>query len=230
VQIVYLALISINVALYLVTVFREIPNLYIPEYHRYTGLVALIITYCSFLIASFSDPGFITKKTERQFEKSFPYDEVMYISERKCSTCDIVRPARSKHCPLSGKCVAKFDHYCGWLNNDVGELNYRWFHSFLICNFLLVVYAVYIYVQTLMSLVDEENLWSSTFMNNKGERVSASVSIIIQYMLSRHIMIIAQLFFIAACGLMIFGFWLYHFYLVCTNTTTSETFKKKDLE
>ncbi|KAF0972194.1 hypothetical protein FDP41_009502 [Naegleria fowleri] len=229
-QLVYLSLLSINVVLYLFTVFKAIPNLYVPAYHRYTGFVALVLTYFSFLKASFSDPGFIKKTNAKQFEKSFPFDEVMYISERKCTTCDIIRPARSKHCPLSGKCVAKFDHYCGWLNNDVGELNYRWFHLFLISNFLLIVYAVYVYVMTLWSVVDEENLWNVSFMTSTGERVNASLSIILQYMLARYIMVVAQLLFIAACGLMIFGFWGYHFYLVCTNTTTNETFKKKDLE
>jgi len=214
---------------YLFTIYRTIPNLYIPVYHRYTGLLALFFTYFSFLKASFADPGFVTQKNVKDFENSFPYDDLMNISGRKCTTCNIIRPARSKHSPLTGKCVSKFDHYCGWLNNDVGEWNYRWFHLYLISNFLLIAYAIYIYVMSLLSIVDSEDLWNATFMTQNGEKVSASLAIVIQYMLARHMIVIAQLFFIAACGMMIFGFWAYHFFLVCTNTTTSETFRKKDL-
>ncbi|KAL9644835.1 hypothetical protein ABK040_005317 [Willaertia magna] len=229
-QIVYLGLLSINVALYIFTIFKTIPNIYIPVYHRYTGMVALVLTYIIYLKACFSNPGFITKDTVKKFEKSFEYDEMMYISNRKCETCEIIKPARSKHSILSKKCVSKFDHFCGWLNNDVGELNYRYFHAFLISNFLLIIYAAYIYIFSLLSIIEEENLWNSTFVTPQGQKIQANTRIVLTYMLSRYILPIGQLFFICACGLMIFGFWFYHVYLIWSNTTTNETFKKNEMK
>lgn len=49
-----------------------------------------------------------------------------------CITCEIVRPLRSKHCPICQHCVGKFDHHCPWVNNCVGEGNYVYFIGFLV--------------------------------------------------------------------------------------------------
>lgn len=44
-----------------------------------------------------------------------------------CISCGVLRPLRAKHCAVTDRCVVKFDHYCGWLNNAVGHGNYRTF-------------------------------------------------------------------------------------------------------
>lgn len=44
-----------------------------------------------------------------------------------CVHCSTHVQPRSKHCWCCQKCVVGFDHHCPWLNNCIGEANYRFF-------------------------------------------------------------------------------------------------------
>ncbi|GAA6052599.1 hypothetical protein JCM3770_006395 [Rhodotorula araucariae] len=49
-----------------------------------------------------------------------------------CLTCLVRRPLRSKHSYATERCVARFDHYCPWVWNDIGVDNHRQFLVFLL--------------------------------------------------------------------------------------------------
>lgn len=196
---------------------------------RVLSALILSLAYISYWKACFANPGVITPENQDQFLASYPYDSLLYFSDRKCNTCGSVRVPRSKHCTVTGQCIARFDHFCGWLNNDVGELNYRWFHTFLIMNFLACFYGTYIYVMLLFGVVIEENLLESVFLTTNGQHIPASPLIVFQYMISTHLLVIAQAFFLLAIGIMLLGFWSYHMYLTLRNRTTNETFKWDDV-
>ena len=47
-------------------------------------------------------PGIITKANELLFLHVYEFDEVMFLKNVRCSTCDLRKPARSKHCSECG--------------------------------------------------------------------------------------------------------------------------------
>ena len=50
---------------------------------------------------------------------------------RLCAGAQIVRPLRAKHCAVTGRCVAMFDHFCPWVGNCIGAGNRHYFAGFL---------------------------------------------------------------------------------------------------
>lgn len=47
-----------------------------------------------------------------------------------CHSCHIVKPLRSKHCRVMRRCVLMFDHYCPFVGNCVGLMNYPYFYGY----------------------------------------------------------------------------------------------------
>ncbi|GFZ02918.1 DHHC-type zinc finger family protein [Actinidia rufa] len=117
-----------------------IPGYYLSEVHRYTSLLAVAVGILLFLLTSFSDPGTVNAENVTHYISAYPYDNMIFV-EKECSTCKILKPARSKHCSICHRCVARFDHHCGWMNNCIGERNTRYFLAFLFWHFLLCIYG-----------------------------------------------------------------------------------------
>ena len=185
----------------------------------------MCICHISFVIACGKSPGVISDKNVHCFMYQ-PYDRLMFVENKACHTCRTPKPARSKHCDMCGFCVPSFDHHCIWLNQCIGELNYRYFLSFLAIHSAFFTYAAYGTFSVIVSEVYENNLFSKTFVNSKtGQEFKATWGMVFRYVAMKQLPM-TMLFILAlvmACA--IFGFLCYHLYLVSIGLTTNESFK-----
>ncbi|XP_067859092.1 palmitoyltransferase ZDHHC4 isoform X2 [Heptranchias perlo] len=85
-----------------------------------------------FYLCCTRDPGTISPSNLKQLLKVYTYDGTLYRRDRVCPTCELMKPARSKHCRVCDRCVHRFDHHCVWVNNCVGGLNIRYFLLYLV--------------------------------------------------------------------------------------------------
>lgn len=102
----------------------------VSSYHKVMGYLVFGACVASWRYASTSSPGFITEQNQSRYNH-FPYDGVLFVEGQKCPTTHILRPARSKFDRYKyHQNIPRFDHFCGWLYNTVGEENYRFFLLF----------------------------------------------------------------------------------------------------
>ena len=206
-------------------VFPLFPNPYLSNAHSwfplFVGLIGLII----YVKASTSNPGYVTRENVLAYENKYEYDSILFEADVECATCNLIKPARSKHCSTCGRCVARFDHHCIWINNCVGVNNLKYFLGFLYWHAGIMVYGLYLAPFLVRHVCDQAGLDYVRVQTPSGKKPLASLDYVIYFI----ILYPGYVFFIAI-GVVIFfmfgSFATYHVWLVIRNNTTNECFKQ----
>ncbi|BDA41969.1 Palmitoyltransferase SWF1 [Coccomyxa sp. Obi] len=213
-------------------IFCFLPQPYAPSWHMYTGTMALGACLGAFYVASISDPGRITAGNLAAHIALYPYDELTNRREQQCWTCLWQRPARSKHCPVCNRCIARFDHHCAWINNCVGLLNLRYFLLFLVANMVLCSYGLVLGCTIMHGVLEERGAWRIMVRERTTGRtfiLSSHPRIMLRWMLQHYPVPVAELIFLGVALLLVVSFFAYHVWLISRATTTYETFKWREV-
>lgn len=224
-QLLYLGILGGTYYVIAKSSFRYIPGVYVNELHRYTSAVVVVVGVILFLLTSFSDPGTVNANNVSQYISAYSYDNILYV-EKECPTCKIPKPARSKHCGICDRCVARFDHHCGWMNTCIGEKNARYFMAFLLWHALICLYGAIVLGLILAGQLKERKIiLILTVYYDIDKSFYSLFPHVVQWLLSAHNTQMLLIVFLVVVSLLLAGFCGYHAQLCLTNTTTNETYK-----
>lgn len=225
-QILYLTIINIAFIFFLLFGDQRVPCLLVPsKIYCYVGYFGVFFCQYCFYLACTTDPATITSDNVECY-MTHPYDGLIFAPGVICSTCKINKPARSKHCNLCGRCIAKFDHHCIWINQCVGEGNYKYFILFLVSNSCFFIWAAYMLALVLLSEVYERDLLNATFINSRTQQeFKATKSMITSYIINTNIALFSIFILALVLGLAVCGFTSYHVFMMMRGYTTNESYK-----
>lgn len=197
---------------------------YVANYHKYNGYVVFVICITSWRKACTSRPGWITSRTIAKYD-NYEYDNLLY-TDRICPTVGIRKLARSKFDRATRRHVPRYDHYCGWVNNAIGEENYRHFLLFLAVHVGMCLYGTIIVGRCFYGEIIDLDLLNATFyLAATGEEVQASKIVVLQYLMARHFALAGVFLMISVMGLVLAAFLGFHLYITAFGMTTNEWYK-----
>ncbi|XP_037363012.1 palmitoyltransferase ZDHHC4 isoform X2 [Talpa occidentalis] len=187
----------------------------------------LIINLIFFTLTCVSNPGTITKANELLFLKVYEFDEVMFPMNRSCPTCDLRKPARSKHCSVCNRCVHRFDHHCIWVNNCIGAWNVKYFFLYLLTLTASAASMAVVSTVFLVQLVVLSDMYSKTYIDDLGHSQVIDTVFLIQYLFLTFPRIVFMLGFVVVLSFLLGGYLCFSLYLAATNQTTNEWHKAR---
>ncbi|TKA48794.1 hypothetical protein B0A55_12736, partial [Friedmanniomyces simplex] len=218
VLIIFLLLLTLSSTLFLWNASHRLPTVLLLPIP-----LLLALPYSFTYLTVTHQTHFITPSNLHSRLRDYPYDHILFHpATPACRTCALPKPARSKHCSLCQRCVAKSDHHCPWVNNCLGRGNYRYFLALLLSLGVLQIYGACLSLYILRPIYHSST--QSRSHNSWTDIGDAIVSAINQGGLS-----IAGVGLLAASTAALpLGLLAYHCYLIWAGMTTNESQKWAD--
>ncbi|XP_028821328.1 probable palmitoyltransferase ZDHHC4 isoform X3 [Denticeps clupeoides] len=173
------------------------------------------------------DPGTLTRANHATQLQVYPFDQSLFHSGDFCHTCQLQKPARSKHCSVCDRCVQRFDHHCVWVNNCIGAQNTRFFLLYVLSVCAMAGYIATVTVDMLVQVVLASGLLHARYVDAEGEQQPTSVAFVVQHLFLTFPRIIFMLGFLIFVFFLLAGYSLFHLYLAVCNHTSNEWHKAR---
>ena len=85
------------------------------------------------------------------------YGKVAQTEQSFCNLCNDIRSVNSKHCARCNRCTLFFDHHCKWVNNCIGQKNYKNFIKLILSIMALTGYFAGFSLFSIVIMVEKEN-------------------------------------------------------------------------
>ena len=121
-----------------------------------------------------------------------------------CSKSNSPKPPRAHFDRVTNKLVLNMDHYCPWMFNVVGFLNYRYFVLFLLWLWVGCLFAIFVTLAPFLSIQKEKSILGLNVPVSEAENIN------IMFVICCSVEIAISFLF----------FW--HMYLILTGQTTIE--------
>ncbi|KAG8931930.1 Palmitoyltransferase [Tulasnella sp. 418] len=171
--------------------------------------ILVLMVYWNYFLTVRTDPGRVSPSWKPDFGSGEPYEvKKLTGGPRYCRYCSTYKPPRAHHCKQCKRCVLRMDHHCPWVDNCVGHYNHGHFIRFL---FFVDVACSYHLIMVTRRVIDSV---SPTSYYHVDPTTADILFVVFNY---------------TACipVIMAVGFFsIYHFYCLCTNTTTIEGWEK----
>ncbi|XP_035467723.1 palmitoyltransferase ZDHHC4 isoform X2 [Scophthalmus maximus] len=159
--------------------------------------ILLLIKTLFFYLCIRRDPGTVTKKKVAGQMHIYPYDRRLFHPGVSCPTCQLVKPARSKHCRVCNSVCA--------MAGDIAILT----------------------ADMLLHAVLRAGLLRASYLDEYGEQQPAGPLFVIQHLFLTFPRIIFMLGFLVFVFFLLAGYALFHSYLAVVNQTSNEWYKSR---
>ncbi|NWX08035.1 ZDHC4 palmitoyltransferase, partial [Caloenas nicobarica] len=181
----------------------------------------------AFLLCSRADPGIITKSNHASLVKMYAYDGVLFQKGVTCPTCNVEKPARSKHCSVCSVCVHRFDHHCVWVNNCVGALSTRYFLLYLCALAGAAAAVAAVTAAFLTRVVLLSGVMRGSYIDEQGQERAVEILFLVQHLFLTFPRIVFMLGFVTLLTLVLGAYSCFNLYLAFTNQTSNEWYKSR---
>ncbi|CAI5757090.1 unnamed protein product [Candida verbasci] len=115
-----------------------------------TLLSIIILFIWSFFKAMFINPGFVPTPTDNSIILQQVQELIglgKFDTDHFCVNTFVRKPLRSKYSRYNKKLIARFDHYCPWVYNEIGVRNHKLFISFVYSLNLAILLFTYLSIK-----------------------------------------------------------------------------------
>ncbi|NWH73917.1 ZDHC4 palmitoyltransferase, partial [Piaya cayana] len=180
-----------------------------------------------FVLCSRANPGIITTSNHTLLVKVYAYDGVLFRKGVVCPTCNLEKPARSKHCSLCSACVHRFDHHCVWVNNCIGAFNARYFLLYLLTLTATAAAVATITAAFLVQVVLLSRMMEGRYIDDEGRERAVDLLFLIQHLFLTFPRIVFMLGFVILLTLILGAYSCFTLCLALTNQTSNEWCKSR---